>query len=346
MTTTVGVQRLVSDQANVIQANVVLNTDRILPNPLTALGLPEVVGPIYSQLNISPDDYDFGQVSFSRIETPFYNLFSYTFAIRLVKRGTSVTSQQFQGPPGPPGVPGRDGAIGLPGSPGAQGPQGPQGSTGVRGVTGPFGGPPGVTGVTGPVGPHGPTGPQGITGATGPVGPTGSIGVTGIQGVTGPTGPRGATGAQGPTGPNSFNPAIPGPIGYSGPDLGSFTKVTYGPDASWPSTQSSKLSVSSLTALNLLLVPISSGENLTVVLTVTFADSMSGVGRSYNSIVSITDNAHLVDVTVIYDKYNNAIFDNVMFNYFVSGGNLHVEVENDSADDVRVSAMAHIVRCV
>lgn len=186
MATTVGVQRVASDQSNVIQAVVVLNTDEIIPAPLSLLMEPEIITQVTAYLGISLDNYDIGNVTFANVESPFYSEFAYNFTIRFVGKGTVDTQAQlFQGPAGPAG------AQGPPGNPG--GPAGPQG----------------VTGATGPTGALGPTGPRGLTGATGPTGP---IGTTGPTGPAGPTGPIGSTGATGPTGPIGTT----GPIGPQG----------------------------------------------------------------------------------------------------------------------------------
>ncbi len=211
MTVNVGVQKLVSDQPNVVSALLVVNTDQILPNPISVFGDSSVVSQLYAQLNISPTNYQISQISFSQVVQPIVGQYSYSYSVRLAQNGTAVTPIQFVGPPGPPGGKGKDGqpGIGIPGPPGA---------TGMRGVTGPFGGPPGATGSTGPQGAtgiqglHGVTGIPGTTGSTGPRGATGlpgPTGSTGPYGVTGATGPQGSTGPQGPTG-------VTGPTGSAG----------------------------------------------------------------------------------------------------------------------------------
>jgi hypothetical protein len=162
MATTVGVQRVVSDQSNVVQAVVILNTNEIIPSPLALLMEPEIISQITSYLGINLDDYDIGNVAFSQVDTPFYSEFAYNFTVRFVEKDTiDQQAQLFQGPAGP------QGAQGPPGNPGGPvGPQGPQGPTGARGATG-------IQGLTGA------TGPQGVTGYTGPVGPTGPLGPQG-----------------------------------------------------------------------------------------------------------------------------------------------------------------------
>lgn len=148
MTTTLGIQQVKSDRANVVVAQVLLNSDSILPNPLAELMKGEYISRIYATLNISQSDYDLGQVSISGVTSPFYSLITYNFAMRFVKKGTTVTDAQFIGPPGPPGPPG------------TQGPAGQQGAQGFAGVTGP-------AGTAGTPGPAGATGPAGLPGAPG-----------------------------------------------------------------------------------------------------------------------------------------------------------------------------------
>lgn len=186
MATTVGVQRVVSDQSNVVQAVVLLNTNEIVPAPLTLLMHPDILSQVTTALGISLNDYDIASTTFSQVTTPFYSEFAYSFTVRFIEKGTiDQQAQLFQGPAGPQGP---QGAPGNPGGPvGPMGPQGPQGPTGSIGPLGPTG-PTGPIGPTGPTGPLGPTGPFGITGATGPTGPIGS---------TGPIGPTGSIGPQG-----------------------------------------------------------------------------------------------------------------------------------------------------
>jgi len=133
MAITLGVQRTASDQANVVTATVLLNSDAILPNPLAALVEPTIFRQVYATLGIDPASYDIGQVALQSITSPLFQVFVYSFAIRFVKKGTAVTTQQFIGPPGMPGAPGQPGAPGVPGSAGVPGPTGPQGATGPGG---------------------------------------------------------------------------------------------------------------------------------------------------------------------------------------------------------------------
>jgi hypothetical protein len=235
MTITIGVLRQVSDQANVVSASVLLNSDQILANPISVLVQPVYFNQIYAQLQIDPTQYQIGQLTLAQVPVPFQGLYTYQFAVRFVQNGTAVTSQQFVGPQGPPGIPGKAGAPGMIGSEGPPGPTGPQGPQGVTGATGPFGGPPGPTGIQGPTGPQGATGvrgapglpgftgPQGVTGATGPKGATGPQGqqgiqgIQGIQGLPGVTGPQGATGPVGPQGIQG-NTGLQGPTGPAGPN--------------------------------------------------------------------------------------------------------------------------------
>ena len=222
MTVTLGIQQQLSDQTNVVVASVLLNSDQILANPLSTLVEPVYFNQIYTTLQISPNQYQIGQITLGQVPVPFAGIYTYQFAIRFVQNGTPVTSQQFLGPQGPPGIPGKAGAPGI-GSEGPPGPTGPQGATGVMGSTGPSAGPVGATGVQGATGPQGATGvrgapgiqgftgAQGIPGPTGPrgtTGPTGAQGIPGIFGLQGPTGPLGATGPFGTinqeTSPDSF----------------------------------------------------------------------------------------------------------------------------------------------
>jgi len=241
MTITVGVLKQVSDQPNAVVATVILNSDAVLPNPLTALIDPVIFNQIYTQLNISPNQYSISQLTLNSVSAPFIEEITYSYSIRFVLNGTPITSSQFIGPAGPPGLAGKAGAPGAAGVGGPVGPTGPQGPQGVTGVTGPFGGPPGPTGVQGPTGPQGGTGPRGapgipgftgprgVTGATGPIGytgPPGQNGLPGPTGFTGPTGPQGPQGIVGPVGPTgSVGPIGPtGAIGlppnrYTAPDV-------------------------------------------------------------------------------------------------------------------------------
>jgi hypothetical protein len=201
MTIAIGVQKTVSDRANVVTAIVLLGSDQVIPNPLTTLSTPDIIQRVYSQLGITSDKYDIGQVSLSSVTSPYFSQISYQFAMRFVLKGTIVTDPQFIGPPGIPGN------SGSPGQPGAPGKQGQAGFTGPQGATGPSGG---VPGATGPTGPAGVQGPAGVTGWTGPPGATGPAGVQGPAGVTGWTGPPGVTGWTGP-------PGATGPSGIYSP---------------------------------------------------------------------------------------------------------------------------------
>ena len=164
MAITLGVQKVPSDKANVVSADVLLNSDEILPNPLSELMKGPVLTSIFAQLSISMEEWELGSVALSTVTSPFYSLFTYNFAMRFVKKGTAVVDAVFIGPPGPPGVPGGQGPVGQQGQ---QGQAGVTGSPGLMGATGPQG-PTGVTGALGPTGVTGPQGPQGTTGPTGP----------------------------------------------------------------------------------------------------------------------------------------------------------------------------------
>lgn len=139
MTTTLGVQRVPSDKANVVSAQVLLNSDTVIPSPLAELMKGPNISSVFAQLNLSMEEWEIGSVALSAVTSPFYSQFTYNFAIRFVKSGTAVVDAVFIGPPGPPGVPGQ------------QGPAGQRGQQGVAGVTGP----PGERGATGPAGPAG-----------------------------------------------------------------------------------------------------------------------------------------------------------------------------------------------
>jgi hypothetical protein len=159
MAITVGVQQVPSDQSNVVQAVISLNTNEIIPAPISTLVSPEILPQILSYLGVSLEDHDLSNIVFTRVDTPFYSEYAYQFTVRFVEKDTiDQQVQLFQGPAGP------QGAQGPPGNPGGPvGPQGPQGPTGTIGPTG-------IQGVTGPIGLTGYTGPQG---ATGPIGPGG-----------------------------------------------------------------------------------------------------------------------------------------------------------------------------
>lgn len=213
MTFTVGVEKLPSDASNVVAAYVLLNTDVILPNPLTAINDTKVFAQVYSSLGLDPKSWFLSQITLSEVTQPYTALYAYSFAIRLVQVGTrDPLLLQFMGPVGPQGQVGKKGN---------QGDQGPRGPTGPAGATGPYGGPPGSTGATGPgggTGPAGQTGPRGFQGSPGTTGPAGGQGPTGPfgpPGPQGPAGPTGPTGARGPTGAGVRG--SPGPTGPRGP---------------------------------------------------------------------------------------------------------------------------------
>lgn len=144
MAITLGVQKVASDKANIVSAQVLLNSDEILANPLSELTKGPILTSIFAQLSLSMEEWDIGSVALSTVTSPFYSLFTYNFSMRFVKKGTAVVDAVFIGPPGPPGVPG------------GQGPVGQQGQQGLAGLTGP----PGLMGSTGPAGPQGPQGIQ------------------------------------------------------------------------------------------------------------------------------------------------------------------------------------------
>lgn len=222
---TIGVQKLASGVSNVVQGTVVLSSDQLLANPYVTLFSPSIYPQVLLGLEITLDQYDLSQVSFTEVKSPFVGQFSYLFAVRFVLKNTiDPLARQFQGPPGVIGPKGPQGEPGIPGGPvgpigytGPTGPTGPRGDTGPlgpTGPTGPHGGPPGPQGPTGPLGPTGPRGSTGPRGNTGPIGPVGLIGPTG---PTGPIGPMGLTGPLGPTGPGYTGPGYTGPTGSVGP---------------------------------------------------------------------------------------------------------------------------------
>lgn len=143
MAITLGVQKVASDKANIVSAQVLLNSDAILASPLNELSKGPTMSSVFAQLSLSMEEWELGSVALSTVTSPFYSLFTYNFSMRFVKKGTAVVDAVFIGPPGPPGVPG------------GQGPAGQQGQQGLAGLTGP----PGLAGATGP---GGPVGPQGI----------------------------------------------------------------------------------------------------------------------------------------------------------------------------------------
>ena len=176
---TLGVQKVASDKANIVSAEVLLNSDEILSSPLAELTKGPVITSIFAQLSLSMEEWDIGSVALSTVTSPFYSLFTYNFSMRFVKKGTAVVDAVFIGPPGPPGVQGGQGPVGQ---------QGPQGFAGLTGPVGPPG--PVSPGPTGPVGPPGATGPfGGPPGPAGPLGPTGPDGPQGIGVVVDPLRP-------------------------------------------------------------------------------------------------------------------------------------------------------------
>lgn len=134
MAITVGVQKLISSQSNVVQGTIVLSSDAILQNPLVTLSQPDLYQQVFSGLGITSSEHDISQISCTKVESVFVGQFSYTFAVRYVLKGTiDLLANQFQGPPGPIG------------------PIGPKGD--------PYGTE--LVGPTGPMGPAGPVGPAG-----------------------------------------------------------------------------------------------------------------------------------------------------------------------------------------
>ncbi len=139
MAITLGVQKVPADKANVVSAQILLNSDAVIPSPLAELTKGPNLSSIFAQLSLSMDEWEIGSVALSSVTSPFYAQFTYNFSVRFVKKGTAVVDAVFIGPPGPPGAQG------------GQGPAGQQGQQGLAGVTGP----PGLMGATGPAGPVG-----------------------------------------------------------------------------------------------------------------------------------------------------------------------------------------------
>lgn len=128
MTTTVGVERLTSDASNVINAYVLLQTDEILPNPVTRLNDPGTFSQIFQTLGVTANTWFISQLTLAQVGVPQVGLYAYQFNIRLVKVGTKdPQTTQFLGPLGPQGPSGPRGGIGPAGPAGPAGPIGPTG---------------------------------------------------------------------------------------------------------------------------------------------------------------------------------------------------------------------------
>jgi hypothetical protein len=129
---TVGVQKLPTDSANVIFASVVLTSDQIIPNPIIALGDPQIYSRIYSQLGIRQDQYVLANVVLIQVQVQLPGLTAYSYNVRFVRVGTALGSP-FIGPTGPKGPVGPVGSTGIQGPAGPLGPTGPAGAVGIGG---------------------------------------------------------------------------------------------------------------------------------------------------------------------------------------------------------------------
>lgn len=130
MTITVGAMKQLSDQPGTVRAAVLLNSDKILANPLVDVATQAVINKIYEILGIARD-YIVADVFLVSITTGAGS-FAYSFNMKFAKRGTRLDSvvgppgeQGKQGPPGPRGEKGEKGDKGDPGSAGP--PTGPAG---------------------------------------------------------------------------------------------------------------------------------------------------------------------------------------------------------------------------
>jgi len=127
---TVGVQKLPSDNSNVVFAAIVLTSDQILPNPIITFGEPSIYSRIYSQLGIRQDQYVLANVALIQVQVQLPGFTAYSYNARFVRNGT-VLGSQFIGPTGPRGIVGPVGPTGVMGPPGAIGPTGPASSGSV-----------------------------------------------------------------------------------------------------------------------------------------------------------------------------------------------------------------------
>lgn len=128
MTTTVGVSKLASDANNIINAEVSIQTDEILQNPVSKLNEPLIYSQLFQTLGISTSTWNIGQITLNKITTPQVGISNYQFNIRFIEIGTIDTKiNQFQGPQGSTGLQGLQGPIGTIGQTGPIGPAGPIG---------------------------------------------------------------------------------------------------------------------------------------------------------------------------------------------------------------------------
>lgn len=182
MSITIGALKLLPQSSGVVNASVLLSSDKVIPNPLDEI--TSSTDKIYAILNLTKDYFI---VEAFLIGMTFEaGIYTYSFVMKFSKTPTSLKNLGPGGPIGPTGPPGDPGPIGPMGHTGSEGPIGPDG----------------------PSGPVGPTGPRGNTGTTGPIGPTGAS-------ITGPAGPTGATGETGATGATGLGVPAPSGVQYA-----------------------------------------------------------------------------------------------------------------------------------
>ncbi len=119
----VGTVKQVSEEPDTYRATVVLTSDAILPNPVMQFDNPAVYNQIYSTLGVS-QEYMLTQVILTGVSSS-YQVWEYTFAVKLAKRNSKLSS--VQGPPGVPGPRGPQGQRGEQGMPGEKGEKGDPG---------------------------------------------------------------------------------------------------------------------------------------------------------------------------------------------------------------------------
>jgi len=135
MTTTVGVEKLISGSPEIILASVIISSDAVLVDPLGVFNSNQTQTQIESTLGISLRDYNLIQLSLYPIISP-NGIYTYNYSTRYTQIGVlNQNLLQFQGIPG------------IPGQIGPHGPFGPVGPTGPLGI-----GEGGPTGSTGPAG--------------------------------------------------------------------------------------------------------------------------------------------------------------------------------------------------
>lgn len=135
MAITVGVEKLISESPDIIQAAVIITSDSVITDPLLVFNSNQTQSQIESTLGISLRDYSLIQLSLNPIVSP-NGIYTYNYSTRYTRSGViNAGILQFQGIPGNPG------------------PVGPPGPFGPVGPTGPLG-----LGESGPTGPTGPAG--------------------------------------------------------------------------------------------------------------------------------------------------------------------------------------------